>query len=90
MIGLKTGYGEAIELSSKTLTKVNSRGLNSRFVIALHSPFLLLQTGLHMRAAEKAGTVTPFSAKQSVLCSPVRRGIIAKYGHFSHISQQKA
>jgi hypothetical protein len=56
----------------------------------LHSPFLLLQTGLHMRAAEKAGTVTPFSAKQSVLCSPVRRGIIAKYGHFSHISQQKA
>jgi hypothetical protein len=38
----------------------------------------------------KAGTVTPFSAEQSVLCSPVCRGKIAKYGHVSRISGERA
>jgi hypothetical protein len=36
----------------------------------------------------KAMTVTAFAAEQSVLCSPVCPGIIAKYGHVSHISRE--
>jgi hypothetical protein len=36
----------------------------------------------------KAATLTPFSAEQSVLYSPVSLGRIAKYGHVSRMSGQ--
>jgi hypothetical protein len=35
---------------------------------------------------EKAGTLTPHNAEQSVLRSPFRRGKIAKNGHYERIS----
>ncbi|HXC42460.1 MAG TPA: integrase core domain-containing protein [Candidatus Dormibacteraeota bacterium] len=39
---------------------------------------------------EKSQDSTAFDAQQCVLCGPVCLGIIAEYGHFSRISQQKA
>jgi hypothetical protein len=59
-------------------------------MIALHSPNALLQTGLRMCLLEKSQDSTAFDAEQCVLCGPVCLGIIAEYGHFSRISQQKA
>jgi hypothetical protein len=38
-----------------------------------------------MRLAEKCQTVAAFDSEQSVLCSPVCLGLIAKYGHYSGI-----
>ena len=58
---------------------------NPRIVIALRSPSALAETGLPMCLAEKCQTVTAFDAEQSVLCSPVCLGLIAKYGHYSGI-----
>ena len=46
-----------------------------------------LKTGLRMCPAEKRRDSDPFAAEQSVLCSPVCLGIIAKYGHLSRISE---
>jgi hypothetical protein len=57
-------------------------------LIALHSPYALLETGLRMSLPEKSQGSTAFDAEQSVLCTPVCLGIIAKYGHFSRISAQ--
>ena len=45
-------------------------------MIALHSPHALLETGLLMCLPEKSRDSTAFDAEQSVLCSPVRLGII--------------
>jgi len=67
-------------------TKVNSRWTNSRLLIALHSPHRLPETGLHLYPSEKSGEVAPFAVGQSILCSPVSSGRIAKYGHVSRIS----
>ena len=53
--------------------------------MALRSPSALAETGLPMCLAEKCQTVTVFDAEQSVLCSPVCLGIIAKYGLYSGI-----
>jgi len=60
----------------------------SHLAIALHSPEALIETGLHMCPLEKSQEMTAFAAEQSVLCSPVCLGIIAKYGHCSRISAQ--
>jgi hypothetical protein len=45
--------------------------LEARILIALHSPYAILETGLRMCLPEKARTVTAFDAEESVLCSPV-------------------
>jgi hypothetical protein len=37
-----------------------------------------------------AEIVTAFAAERSILCGPVRRANIAKYGHVSRISRQRA
>jgi hypothetical protein len=71
---------------SKLLTKVNPLWPNPRLLIALHSPYALLETGLRMCPPEKSQENTAFDAEQSALCSPVCLGIIAKYGHLSRIS----
>jgi hypothetical protein len=44
-------------------TEVNSLCTNPRLLIALHSPYALLETGLRMCPPEKAGTVTLFTAE---------------------------
>jgi hypothetical protein len=69
-------------------TKVNSLRPNPRLLIALHSPNALPQTGLLVCVPEKSRTLTAVGAEQSVLCSPVCLGIIAKYGHFLRISEE--
>jgi hypothetical protein len=51
--------------------KVNSLCPNPRLLIALHSPYPLLETGLRLCPAEKSRALTPFSAEQSVLYGPV-------------------
>jgi hypothetical protein len=56
---------------SKPLTEVNSLGPNPQLLIALHSPYVLLETGLRMFRPEKSRDSDPFSAEQSILCSPV-------------------
>jgi hypothetical protein len=43
----RAGLWEAPNSISKALRKVNSLWSNPRFVIALHSPNALLETGLH-------------------------------------------
>jgi len=83
-------FGGSTGIAFRMPTKVNSLSLNPRHLIAFHSPYTFLETGLRMCPAEKAGTVTPFSTEQSVLCSPVCLGIIAKYGHVSRISGERA
>jgi len=52
---------------SKALTKVNSLWPNPRLVIALHSPYALLETGLPYAFREKTQDSTVFDAEQSVL-----------------------
>jgi hypothetical protein len=51
--------------------KVNSVWLNARLMIAFHSPYVLPETGLRVCGPEKSRDNDPFSAEQSVLCSPV-------------------
>jgi hypothetical protein len=75
---------------NKALTKVNSLGPNPKPLIALYSPSALPETGLRMCLPEKSRHGTASNAKQSVLCSPVCLGIIAKYGHFLRISEEEA
>jgi len=48
-------------------TKVNSLWPNPRFVIALHSPNALLETGLRICPPEKRRDGDPFADEQSVL-----------------------
>jgi hypothetical protein len=84
----ETGLWEVPKSVSKMPTKVNSLRPNPRLLIALHSPIALPQTGLRMCLPEKSRTLTAFGAEQSVLCSPVCLGIIAKYGHFLRISEE--
>jgi hypothetical protein len=84
----ETGFWEVPKSVSKMPTRVNSLRPNPRLLIALHSPNALPQTGLRMCLPEKSRTLTAFGAEQSVLCSPVCLGIIAKYGHFLRISEE--
>jgi hypothetical protein len=70
--------------SLEALAKVNPLRSKSQLLIALHSPYALLEIGLRMCPAEKNRDGAPF-AEQSVLCSPVCVRIIAKYGHVSRI-----
>jgi hypothetical protein len=79
----ETGLWEALNSVSKALTRVNSLGPNPRIVIALRSPSALAETGLPLCLAEKCQTFSAFATGQSVLCSPVYLGLIAKYGHYS-------
>ena len=51
----------------KALTKVNSLWPNPRLVIALHSPYALLETGLPICLPEKTHDSTVFDAEQSIL-----------------------
>jgi len=82
----KRAYGKRRNAGSKVLRKVNSLWPNPRLLIALHSPNSLLETGLRMCPREKEPGQWLPSRQQSVLCSPVCLGIIAKYGHVSRIS----
>jgi hypothetical protein len=59
----ETGLWEALNSTSKPLTKVNSLRSNLRPVIALHSPRALRETGLRMCLRRKAGTATLFTAE---------------------------
>jgi hypothetical protein len=59
-------------------------------LIVLHSPYASLKPDCACGLRRKAGTVTPFSAEQSVLCSPICCGIIAKNGHLSRIPGERA
>ncbi len=79
------GLGGTSTSVSKTRPEVKSPGRIATLLIALHSPNARLETGLRMCPVEKAEIVTPFAAQQSVLCSPVYWGTIAKYGHVSGI-----
>jgi hypothetical protein len=45
---------------SKVLTRVNSVWPNPRLLIALHSPYALLETGLRMCGPEKSRDGDPF------------------------------
>ena len=56
---------------SKALAKVNSAESNPRFVIALHSPIALLETGLRICLPEKSRDRTASDAGQSILSGPV-------------------
>jgi hypothetical protein len=69
--------------------KVNSPRPHPWLLIALHSPNTVPEPGLGMCLPEKTRTLTAFSAVRSVLCSPVCLGILAKYGHFLHISEEE-
>ena|ERR1700693_1754207 len=66
--------------------KVNLLSRNPQLVIALLSPNASSKPDCAYAVQRKAGTVTPFASEQSVLCSPVCQGIIAKNGHLSRIS----
>jgi hypothetical protein len=81
----ETGLCETSTAVSKALTEVTSLGPNPQLLIALHSPDALLETGLRMCLPEKSRHGTASDAEQSVLCSPVCWGRIAKYGHVSCI-----
>ena len=70
--------------------EVKSLSPHHRFVIALHSPDKVAETGLRMCRPEKCRRLTPFDPEQSVLSSPLCGRNIAKYGHLLHISRQKA
>jgi hypothetical protein len=72
--------------ASSRLPEVNSLGPHPQLLIALHSPDALLETGLRMYIPEKSRHRTASDAVQCVLRSPICLGIIAKYGHYSHIS----
>jgi len=74
---------------SKVLAKVNSRWPTRRSLIALHSPNARIETGLRLCPPEKSQDRGPFATDQSVFCSPVSLGIIAKYGHFPGISDEE-
>jgi hypothetical protein len=89
MADLAREHGVAAFWSStsvKVLAKINSTWPTPRSLIALHSPNARIETGLRMRPPEKRQHSDLFAADESVLCSPVCLGIIAKYGHFSRIS----
>jgi hypothetical protein len=73
-------------LVSEVLAKVNSLWLNPRFLIALHSPYALLETGLRICSPEKSQDKAAFAVEQSVLSSPCCEGETAKNGHLSRIS----
>jgi hypothetical protein len=60
----------------------------SRLVIAVHSLNALVETGPRVCHPEKSQHVEATRSEQSVLCSPVCLGIIAKYGHFLRISEE--
>ena len=77
----ETSLEEAPKSISKMPRRVNSLGPNPWLLIALHSPYALLETGLRMCRPEKSQDKGPLLVRQSVLCSPVCLGIIAKYGH---------
>jgi hypothetical protein len=66
--------------------EVNPQCTNLRLLIAFHSPYAFLETGLRMCLPEKSQGNTAFHAERSVLCNPVCQGTIAKYEHYSRIS----
>ena len=63
-------------------TKVNSLWPNPRPLIALHSPYALLETGPRTCHPEKSQHVEATRSEHSLLSSAVCLGIIAKYGNF--------
>ena len=65
----------------------STRHPSPRLSIACIRLMPTLKTGLRMCPAEKRRDSDPFAAEQSVLCSPVCLGIIAKYGHLSRIAE---
>jgi hypothetical protein len=65
-------------------------GPDPQLQIALHSPDAVLETGLQGYLSEKSRHGTAFNAEESVLCSPVCLGIIAKYGHLSRVSRERS
>ena len=64
------------------LTRVKPYSLRQRFMIALHSPCGIVQTGLRICLQRKVRTVTALDAQQSVLSSPICLGIIVNTGMF--------
>jgi hypothetical protein len=74
------------ELGVQSTNKSQPAMAKSRLMIALHSPYPLLETGLHMCRTEKSQISGPFTAEQSVLRSPVCLRIIAKKGMFRQFS----
>ena len=76
------------ELSSNVPTKsqlcMRECPACDRIVFACHPA----ETGLRICLPEKSQDNTAFDPERSVLCSPVRLAIIAKYGHCSRISAQ--
>jgi hypothetical protein len=84
----RNGLVGRVELVFQGADEVNSLGPNPWLVIALHSPYAFVETGLRMCLPEKSQENTAFTAEQSVLCSPAGPGTIAKYGHYSRISAQ--
>src|ERR1035437_277169 len=57
-----------------------------RFVIAECSPQHLAGVGLLIAASEKRANGCQPLPRQSILCSPICRARIAKYGHFPRIA----
>jgi hypothetical protein len=84
-VGQKKGSSEVPKPVSMMPTEVNSLCMNLRLLIAFHSLYALLETGLRVCPPEKSRAVTLFNAEYSVLSSPVCRRRIAKYGHPSRI-----
>jgi hypothetical protein len=70
--------------------QVKALSPHHRFVIALHSPDKVTETGLRMCIQRKASRLTPFNPEQFVLSSPLYGGNIAKYRHILRISRQKS
>jgi hypothetical protein len=79
---------ESDERHSQRLNQVKSLSPHRRFVIGLHSPVKVTETGLRMCRPEKGQQIDPFDSEQSVLFSPLCGRNIAKYGHVLRISWQ--
>src|SRR5882672_3907689 len=66
----------------RMLTRVNPLSPRHRFMIALHWPCGVVETGLRICLPEKSPDVSALDAEQSVLSSPICLGIIANTGMF--------
>jgi hypothetical protein len=86
----RNGLLGRFEPTPDLLAKVNSRCPKPGILIALHSPYAILETGLRICLPEKSEDSDPFAAEQSVLCSPSCRTNIAKNGHVSRILGERA
>ena len=70
----------------KVPAKSTRDGRIPRLLIAWHSPYAFLKTGLCMCPPEKSQDSAPFGVRQSILCSPVCEDNIAKTEHVLRIS----